>query len=318
VISGQRHGTTSDVGVNVTNESGALIVGRNGSGVGSDGTGTVVNNGTIRGSWDGLAANGDGDGVDIDLVAHITNFGVIEGTGAAGVGSDGLSNTSEGVAIGGGTVDNKAGARISGAATGMLVDNSSLGGAGAATVVTNAGRIEGLNGFGIRILGDQADKIANSGIIAGTVSAVDMGGGDDLLQLSTGSSIQGLADGGEGFDTVEILGNVSVGDTINFERFVLETGAVANLVSDLRIDVLLGAVIDGDLISNIIGNGFDFFYDMSDAANAYLMGKTYQLAGGGMLAAAVPEPMTGTLLLPGLIALFAGVRRRKPVAFQTA
>jgi hypothetical protein len=47
LISAFRHGITSDVDVNVTNEVGATIIGRNGSGVGSDGTGTVVNFGTI-------------------------------------------------------------------------------------------------------------------------------------------------------------------------------------------------------------------------------------------------------------------------------
>lgn len=317
VISGQRHGTTSDVDVNVTNETGALLVGRNGSGVGSDGTGTVVNHGTIRGSWDGLAANGDGDGVDIDLLANITNFGVIEGTGAAGVGSDGLPNTSEGIAIGGGLVDNKAGARITGAATGMLVDNSSQGGAGAETIVTNAGRIEGLAGFGVKIIGDQADKITNSGIIAGTLGAIDLGGGDDLLKLASGSIIQGKADGGAGFDTIEILSNVSVGDVENFEKFDLEIGAIATLTSDITIAELLGAIINGDTIANLIGNGFDFFYDARDSDNAYLMGKTYQLAGGGMLVA-VPEPLTLGLFAPGLLALFAGVRRRKQVALRAA
>ena len=168
VISGKRHGTTSDVNVNVTNDTGALIVGRNGSGIGSDGNGTVVNRGTIRGAYDGLSTNGDGDGVDIDFIANITNFGVIEGTGAAGVDSGGQPNGAEGIAVGGGSVNNKAGARISGAAHGMLVDNGSAGPATAAIFVTNAGRIEGFDGFGIRLVGDFADTIDNSGIVAGT------------------------------------------------------------------------------------------------------------------------------------------------------
>ena len=317
VISGQRHGTTSDVDVNVTNETGALIVGRNGSGVGSDGTGTVVNHGTIRGAYDGLAANGDGDGVDIDFIANVTNFGVIEGTGAAGVGSDGLPNTSEGIAIGGGVVDNKSGARVTGAATGILVDNSSQGGSFAPTTITNAGRIEGLSGYGIRLLGDQTDTIRNSGIIAGTVSALAMGGGNDLLQLGTGSTIQGKADGGDGFDTIEIMGNVTLGETINFERFILDTGAILNLAFEFHIEDLIGAMINGDTIANIIGNGFDFYYNVRESANDYLMGKTYQLAGGGMLIA-VPEPMTLGLFLPPLVALFAGARRRTKAAAPAA
>jgi len=52
-ISGPRHGITADTEISVINRSGGLIVGRNGSGVGSDGTGTVINYGTIRGEYAG-------------------------------------------------------------------------------------------------------------------------------------------------------------------------------------------------------------------------------------------------------------------------
>ena len=313
VISGQRHGTTSDVDVNVTNETGALILGRNGSGVGSDGDGTVVNHGTIRGAYDGVAINGDGDGVDIDFIANITNFGIIEGTGAAGVDSGGLPNGGEGVAVGGGVVDNKAGARITGASHGMLVDDGSAGPAAAATAVTNAGRIEGLDGFAIRLVGGFADTIDNFGILAGTLGAIDMGGGDDLLKLNTGSLIEGSADGGDGFDTIDVLNDVTLGDVVNFEKLVLEIGAVLDLASVIEIDELAGAVIGGGVIANIVGNGFNVIYDGRDTANAYLGGLSYRLVDGGRLisAQALPEPMTAALLAPALLALAAGSRRRR-------
>jgi len=315
IISGQHHGTTSDVDVNVTNEAGALIQGRNGSGVGSDGNGTVVNHGTIQGAWDGVATAGDGDGVDIDNVANITNFGIIEGTGAAGVDSGGQPNGSEGIAIGAGVVANKAGARISGAAHGILVDDGSAGSALAAVTVTNAGRIEGFDGFGISLVGNFADTIENAGIIAGTVAALDMGGGDDLLKLDTGSAIGGAVIGGDGFDTIVILNDVTLGEATGFEQLLLETGAVLTLAFDLDIGQLLGAIISGDEIANIAANGFRLVYDDGDAANAYLGGRNYRLAGGGRLISAetLPEPMAAALLLPSLLVL-AAVRRRKPGA----
>ena len=74
---------------------------------------------------------------------------------------------------------------------------------------------------------------------------------------------------------------------------------------------MLGAIIDGNEISNIDGNGFDIEYHWRDAANAYLQGRTYQLAGGGLLIA-VPEPAAAALFLPALIALLAWSGRRKP------
>ncbi|WP_204351102.1 hypothetical protein, partial [Serratia marcescens] len=77
-ISGARHGITADTDITVVNEAGATIIGRNGSGVGSDGTATVTNYGTIIGAYAGpgniftntgaASVNGDGDGVDIDLI----------------------------------------------------------------------------------------------------------------------------------------------------------------------------------------------------------------------------------------------------------
>ena len=169
-ISGFRHGITSDVNVQVTNQTGGVILGRNGSGVGSDGAGTVVNYGRITGAYDG-SGTGDGDGVDIDLSGTITNYGIIEGTGAAGF-KDGLANASEGISIGGGTIINYG--TISGASAGIVVNNdANLSRSGsAATTLTNYGTIVGINGYAIRMenkLGDSRDNdtIVNYGTITG-------------------------------------------------------------------------------------------------------------------------------------------------------
>ena len=89
-LSGGRHGMTTDLGATLVNYG--EVTGRNGSGFGSDGNGTVINYGTITGAYSGLKPNGDGDGVDIDLIAHIENYGVIQGTGAGGVDKNGFAN----------------------------------------------------------------------------------------------------------------------------------------------------------------------------------------------------------------------------------
>ncbi|MBE9604489.1 autotransporter domain-containing protein [Acetobacteraceae bacterium H6797] len=207
VISGLRHGITSDANVDVTNYG--SITGRNGSGVGSDGDGTVVNHGTITGAYAG-SGNGDGDGVDIDFVANITNYGIIQGTGAGGVDSGGSPNHSEGIAAGGGTIVNHTGALISGADTGILIDDGSGNGAYAATTITNAGTIQGLAGYGIRLIGDYADSITNAGTIIGAGGiAIDMGAGNDSLTLTTTSSITGRILGGTGTDTLTLTGTGS-------------------------------------------------------------------------------------------------------------
>jgi hypothetical protein len=220
VVSGARHGITSDVDVTVFNDEGAAITGRNGSGVGSDGDGTVTNYGTITGAVDGASPNGDGDGVDIDFAGTIINYGVIQGTGAAG------PNASEGIAMGGGTIDNYEGALISGADNGILIDDSNGAAAPAAVTILNVGTIQGLDGFGVRIIGTQDDIITNAGIISGTSgSAIDMGGGNDNLHLQSGSSTSGAIEGGDGTDTIHTTGTGTLSSVSSFELLSAEGGS---------------------------------------------------------------------------------------------
>ncbi|GCD56619.1 hypothetical protein NBRC3222_1956 [Acetobacter pasteurianus NBRC 3222] len=219
-ISGARHGITSSTNVTVVNEAGGTITGRDGSGVGSDGNGTVTNYGTITGAYDN-SGTGDGDGVDIDGYATITNYGTIQGTGAGGNGSDGYPNTSEGVSIGGGDIVNESGALISGAANGILVDNSSQGNAPYATTITNNGTIQGLDGYGIHITDTFGDTITNAGTISGTTDAILLGDGDDTLNIQTGSVISGTVDGGAGNNTVNLSGSGTFDGAINFQTMTV-------------------------------------------------------------------------------------------------
>lgn len=222
-ISGDRHGINAGEGTNITvnNGVGAVLIGRNGSGVGSDGTATVFNYGTITGAFsdsegsdingpsgapDGIN-DGDGDGIDIDFVAYIENYGTIQGTGAGGHGSDGLANTSEGIAAGGGTIFNYAGATITGAGLGILIDDSSQGNAAFDTYIVNAGTISGGTSFGIRIVSDLDDTIVNAGTISGGGgTAIQFGSGDNTLDIRAGSSITGTSDGGAGIDVLDYSG----------------------------------------------------------------------------------------------------------------
>jgi subtilase-type serine protease len=226
VISGGRHGITTDLGATLINYG--QITGRNGSGFGSDGDGTVINHGTITGAYSGLQANGDGDGVDIDKIAHIENYGTLQGVGAGGVDKGGFANGSEGIALGGGYILNASNALISGADSAILVDDGSGGSGLAATTLENFGNIQGLNGFGVKLVGEFADNVINAGTISGSNGlALDLGGGNDSLTLRNGSRFVGVVDGGSGYDRVvmEDAAGGSFGASRNFEWLEVKQGA---------------------------------------------------------------------------------------------
>ncbi|MBH1967002.1 MAG: autotransporter domain-containing protein [Pseudomonadales bacterium] len=225
-LSGGRHGITTDLGATLVNYGD--ITGRNGSGFGSDGDGTVINHGTITGAYSGLQPNGDGDGVDIDNIAHIENYGTIQGVGAGGVDKGGIANGSEGIALGGGYVLNAKDALISGANSAILVDDGSGGSGQAATTLENFGTIQGLDGFGVKFVGEFDDNVINGGTIsASNGPALDLGGGNDSLTLNNGSRFIGVVDGGTGYDRVvmdDVAGG-SFGDSRHFEWLEVKQGA---------------------------------------------------------------------------------------------
>lgn len=252
IISGQHHGTTSDSHVDVYNAAGGLIIGRNGSGVGSDGTGKVVNYGTITGAYIGTG-NGDGDGVDIDHYGEVYNWGTIEGTGAGGVHSDGIRpNISEGVAItGGGIVVNHAGASISGIIKGLTAfgtfsitnDGSIQGGyagisSSGAISLSNSGSItSSINA--VEFMDGSTVTVTNSGVLEGPRYAILMADGDDHLIIQRGSSISGVVDAGAGMDTLSLQDGAVFDTAINFEALQVDGSAVLTGNNDMASSTIV-------------------------------------------------------------------------------
>ncbi|MBN2767490.1 MAG: autotransporter domain-containing protein [Campylobacterales bacterium] len=226
-ISGPRHGITADIDVSVINYEDSIIIGNNGSGIGSDGNGTVINYGTITGDYAGegnvydhsasnngtsTADNGDGDGVDIDGIATIYNYGTIQGLDAGGVDSSGYSNGAEGIAAGGGTIINYENATIYGQSVGILIDdgaNGTVTGRGTSDAIgeiasiTNSGTIQGATKAAIGLVGDYNDTLINytTGIIIGGGDAVLV---DELSSTTAGAAVQM----GNGDDTFINYGTV--------------------------------------------------------------------------------------------------------------
>jgi RTX calcium-binding nonapeptide repeat (4 copies) len=184
-------------------------------------TTTIVNNsGTIIGiSVEGVQS---GDAVDVDGLIALDNHGLIQ---ALGTRTGGLS---EGVTVGGGTINNYADGTIVSSERAITIDGGgNLDGtdnpAFTAASITNAGLIQGDNGEAIVIVGSFDDTITNSGTIIGSI-ATD--GGDDTFNLITGSSVSGLIDGGADTDTINLSGSGqgTLADFTNIEIVDLISG----------------------------------------------------------------------------------------------
>ncbi|WP_062060486.1 beta strand repeat-containing protein [Cellvibrio sp. OA-2007] len=244
-IEGARHGITGDGVVNVTNAAGGVIRGHNGSGLNLDGTGSLINYGTVSGNFDATLINGDGDGVDIDHIGNIDNYGRIEANGAGGVKDSPTDfNRADGIAMGGGVINNYAGATIYSSDRGILIDDSEGGEAFGATTLTNHGTIDAQTS-GVTLQGNWDDHIINSGAIISRSNgvAIDMGGGNDTLELHSSSTIQGSIDGGSGQNLLKLTGTgtANLSSVQGFQSLRIEGG-----------DWTLGSA---QSLSNLIGFG---------------------------------------------------------------
>ncbi|MCL8381799.1 autotransporter domain-containing protein [Xanthobacter aminoxidans] len=306
LISGAYHGikaTGTDDNLIVTNNG--TIEGRNGSGVNSNGTGTLTNYGTISGTFDPAASFGDGDGVDFDHAGTVLNYGTIEGLGSKGIKpGETKPSTSEGIAIGGGLMVNgdaaHTSALISGANNGILIDDSNSGDAYAAATVTNYGTIQGLDGYGIRYVNSGGDPtksltVTNYGTISGTTYAVQMGNGNDLFVVGAGSKVVGIVDAEGGRDTLELASGSQVmefdlsqvGDSATYRHF--EEVAIDGIVSLSGTSTFAGDVNMGELGS--------VFLDHLNAPDAHVV----SVAGGIGLRVLWGEGTIGSLDVANLM-----------------
>jgi len=172
---------------------------------------------TIKGGL--LSGTANGDGVDVDGIITMENYGDILGLGAKGIGSDTLPNNARAISIGGGTIHNCSTGQIIGstltadapngdssrAGEGILSDNSSGGSAIAVTNITNDGVIHGKSGAAIQT-GDGDDTVTNRGAITGdNGTAIALEAGNDTLNIEGSSaSITGNIDGGSGMNSIYI------------------------------------------------------------------------------------------------------------------
>lgn len=297
VIEGARHAITGDQPITVNNDG--TITGKSGSGINMDSaantTTTVVNHGIITGTAVGGA---DADGVDVDGLVSIDNFGTIKAVGL----TSGANGLNEALAIGGGFVHNEAGGLIISDQRAITVDDSNDGSAFAAMTIVNDGTIRGNNGEAISIVGSFGDTITNTGGIFGSVATdggsdtltnsgsiigdVAMGAGDDNINLVAGSTVTGTIDGGEGVDTLVLSGSGAgslLGTVVNVEKLDVQSGIWrikdAAGYSGIKVESGAGVVLEGAASGMVVAAGAQqSVYGL--AANSVISGTQYIQIGG--------------------------------------
>lgn len=209
-VNGGRHGITggqldsaSAFSMTVTNNVGGTIAGSNGSGLNIDGFNgrqvlTVVNRGTIVGN----GVNGDGDGIDVDGLANITNSGIIRSTNAVELPAAGPAY-SEGISAGGGRIVNSgtieglvAAGNTNAVGRGItLAGNDIAGGPLAGTREGLYGNAAIVNQAGGTIRGQSDSAIVALGAASGFTVTIDNNAGALILGGgSAGAAIRAGAD----------------------------------------------------------------------------------------------------------------------------
>jgi outer membrane autotransporter protein len=256
----------------VTNNAGSLISSQGDAilfGVTPNGGNiSISNNGIIRSTDGGLAIN-------LDAVTGSSSLSVGIGNGVTGEirswGNDAihpgqgrpLINPSQGTIISNSgliSADGPAGGNydaidwgtyfgtVNNAATGTIVGQRYGITANAVATITNNGTIRGVTAEGIKLVGNFADTITTSGLIAGgNGTAVDMGGGDDRLVYNPGATFSGLVNGGTGNDSVVITSPNGTLDTTNFVSFEqLSFQAVGTWTVATPLNFSSGTVFSGN------------------------------------------------------------------------
>jgi hypothetical protein len=112
----------------------------------------------------------------------------------------------------------------------------------------------------------------DSGIVTFTAQGETLTG--NIVADSTSSATVLLEDGS------------SLTGMINKAALTLDSSSKWTVTANSTVTTLKGAVISGDEVANVVGNGHNVYYSKNASANSYLGGKTYKLADGGEL---IPE-----------------------------
>lgn len=283
-------GTASDgisvAGISTINNSN--VISGNGNGISAVTNATINNNtatSTITGRVDGIFVNGS---------STITNtLGTITGT------------EDDGIDVGSGTVTNSG--SITGADRGISMRDLVI-----ANSITNTGSITGLVGIETNsgadtVTFDAGTLVSTAGI---TGSAALLGGGDDIFNITGGTVVTGIVDGGAGIDTLNITGASTMNGGVAAFETIARTGAGAATINGNTTADVITVNTTGSLYINGNVTPSTVAASAITLTNGELGGTGTWTAGitqtGGALSAGTGVSTVGTLTTTGNLDVTGG------------
>lgn len=301
----------SSATVTINNTATGLIDGLTNAasdGISAQASATVNNSNIIRGNGNGIVATsatinnntatstitGNVDGIFVTGNATITNTaGTITGT------------TDDGIDVGNGTITNSG--SIVGADRGISMRDLVI-----ANSITNTGSITGLVGVQTNT---GADTVSfNAGTLASTAgitgSAALLSGGDDIFNITGGTVVTGIVDGGAGIDTLNITGASTMNGGVAAFETIARTGAGAatingNTTADvITVNTTGSLYINGNVTpSTVAASAITLTSGELGGTGTWTAGITQT---GGALSAGTGVSTVGTLTTTGNLDVTGG------------
>lgn len=215
---------------------------------------------------------------------------VIYSTGTIAVcGLTGSSALAEAAVVEGANSVSATSSELTGGTHGAYLYSSTPGSTGGGTFTMSGGTLTAKGGNAVFVDGVAATlNLSNAAKLdpgAGALISVSNGGSASASLQETVLEGQLAADDGSTL-SVSLTANSRISGALENVGVELDNSSTVELTADSSATSVQGALVTGNEITNITGNGHTLTYNPGAEGNGYLNGQDYQLAGGGTLRAA--------------------------------
>ena len=229
---------------------------------------------------------------DGSLATSGTDAPLIYSTGAITVtDTTGTATTAEAVVVEGSNSVTLNDSTLTGKKNGVMLYQSFSGDAqvGTSQFTMTGGSLTATGGDAFYVKNTKATVLLKGGakISESSGKLIDAVGSGIVTFTAQGETLTGnIVTDSTSSATVLLEDGSSLTGMINKAALTLDSTSKWTVTANSTVSTLTGAVISGDEVTNIVGNGHNVYYSKSASANSYLDGKTYKLADGGEL---IPE-----------------------------